>query len=296
VTTKEGTVQIGCHGSVWTGSFDTEGMRHAIDRTAAAGFDLIEVPLMDPDLLDPVAVRRMLGGAGLGVTASLGLSEHTDVSSDDPETAAAGERLLGRCLEVLAELGGTHLVGVIYCAMRKYALPPTATGRRHSLEAIGRLAERGRQLGIEVGVEVVNRYESNLLNTSRQAVEYVAEAGSDNLRVHLDTYHMNIEEPDMLTPVLTAGDRLGYVHIGESHRGYLGSGTVDFDGFFRGLAAIGYAGPVVFESFSSAVVHPELSSMLAIWRNLWSDGDDLGRHANTFIRSQLTSVASIAQH
>ncbi|WP_310964651.1 sugar phosphate isomerase/epimerase family protein [Nocardioides terrisoli] len=289
-------MQIGCHGSVFTGSFDTEGTRLAVERTAAAGFDLIEIPLLDPDLLDTASVRALVEETGLGVTASLGLSAETDLSSEDPEVVAAGGRLLGRCLEVLTELGGTHLVGVIYCAMRKYLEPATALGRQHSVDAVGRLAERAAGLGIRVGVEVVNRYESNLLNTSRQAVAYVEEAASDNLCVHLDTYHMNIEEPDLFTPVLTAGERLGYVHIGESHRGYLGSGTVDFDAFFRALAGIGYDGPVVFESFSSAVVHPDLSNTLGIWRNLWSDGDDLAAHANSYIRGQLRSVASIDQH
>jgi D-psicose/D-tagatose/L-ribulose 3-epimerase len=289
-------MQIGCHASVWTGNFDDAGLQLAVDKTAAAGFDLIEIPLMDPDKADASAVRRMLDGAGLAATASLGLSEHTDISSEDPEIVAAGEVLLGRCLEFLSDVGGTHLVGVIYCAMRKYMAPPTDLNRRHSQEAIGRLSTRAAELGIQVGVEVVNRYESNLLNTSRQAVRYVGDTGVKNLWVHLDTYHMNIEEPDMFTPVLAAGSHLGYVHIGESHRGYLGSGTVDFDGFFRGLATIGYDGPVVFESFSSAVVHEDLSNMLGIWRNLWEDGDDLGRHANSYIRNQLAAVASIRLH
>jgi D-psicose/D-tagatose/L-ribulose 3-epimerase len=287
---------IGCHGSVWTGEFDDAGLQRAIARTAAAGFDLVEIPLMDPDKADGSAVRRMAEQAGLAVTASLGLSEQTDVSSEDDQVVSAGEALLGRCLEFLSDAGGTHLVGVIYCAMRKYMAPATPTNRQHSIDAIGRIAERGAELGIRVGVEVVNRYESNLLNTGHQALAYVEEAKSDNLVVHLDTYHMNIEEPDMFSPVLAAADRLGYVHIGESHRGYLGSGTVDFDSFFRALATVDYDGPVVFESFSSTVVHPELSSMLGAWRNLWQDGEDLGQHANSFIRNQLRSVESIAMH
>jgi D-psicose/D-tagatose/L-ribulose 3-epimerase len=289
-------MQIGCHASVWTGDFDDAGLSLAIDKTAEAGFDLIEIPLMDPDKADAAAVRRMLDRAGLAVTASLGLSERTDLSSDDPEIVAAGEELLQRCLQFLAEVGGTHLVGVIYSAMRKYMAPATDLNRQHSLDAIRRLSATASELGIRVGVEVVNRYESNLLNTSRQAVRFVEDVGADNLLVHLDTYHMNIEEPDMFTPVLHAGSHLGYVHIGESHRGYLGSGTVDFDGFFRALATIRYDGPVVFESFSSAVVHPDLSNMLGIWRNLWEDGDDLGRHANSYIRNQLAAVASIRMH
>jgi D-psicose/D-tagatose/L-ribulose 3-epimerase len=84
------------------------------------------------------------------------------------------------------------------------------------------------------------------------------------------------------------------VHIGESHRGYLGSGTVDFGSFFRGLGRIGYDGPVVFESFSSAVVNANLSNTLGIWRNLWQDSADLAAHANTFIRNQLAATESIA--
>jgi D-psicose/D-tagatose/L-ribulose 3-epimerase len=289
-------MRIGCHASVWTGNFDDNGLQVAINQTAAAGFDLIEIPLMDPDKADPAVVRRMLDAAGLSVTASLGLSEHTDISSEAPEVVAAGEALLTRCLEFLSDVGGDHLVGVIYSAMRKYMAPATGLSRQHSLEAIGRLSTRAAELGVRIGVEVVNRYESNLLNTSRQAVAYVQDAGVDNLYVHLDTYHMNIEEPDMVTPVLGAGERLGYVHIGESHRGYLGSGTVDFDSFFRALATVGYDGPVVFESFSSAVVHPDLSNMLGIWRNLWADGEDLGRHANSYIRNHLAAVASIELH
>jgi D-psicose/D-tagatose/L-ribulose 3-epimerase len=289
-------MQIGCHASVWTGKFDTAGLQLAVDGTQRAGFNLIEIPLMDPERLDRSRVKAMLETSSLNATASLGLSDRTDISSEDPHVVAAGEQLLGTCLEVLSDIGGTHLVGVIYCAMRKYMAPASDLSRQHSLETIGRLSSRASELGVRLGVEVVNRYESNLLNTSRQAVAYVKDAAVDNLLVHLDTYHMNIEEPDMFTPVLDAGTNLGYVHIGESHRGYLGSGTVDFDSFFRALAVIGYDGPVVFESFSSAVVHPDLSNMLGIWRNLWTDGADLAAHANTFIRNQLAAVASIRMH
>jgi D-psicose/D-tagatose/L-ribulose 3-epimerase len=289
-------MNVGCHGSVWTGSFDVDGMRRAVSKTSEAGFDLIEIPLMDPEGLDVEAARKVLDEYGLAATASLGLRDDIDISSDDPETVAHGEAHLRTCLEVLSEIGGTHLVGVIYCAMQKYLAPASDLGRQHSIDTIGRLASRAEELGIRLGIEVVNRYETNLVNTSRQAVEYVKQVGSDNVSVHLDTYHMNIEEPDMFSPVLTAGSRLGYVHIGESHRGYLGSGTVDFGGFFRGLAHVGYDGPVVFESFSSAVVHEDLSRMLGIWRNLWSDSEDLAAHANAFIRNELTSVASIGMH
>lgn len=289
-------MQIGCHGSVWTGTFDVDGLRLAVSKTKEAGFDLLEIPLMDPYGLDVAATKELLTDYNLAATASLGLNERTDISSEDPQIVAAGEEFLGKCLEVLSDIGGTALVGVIYSAMKKYSAPASARARQNSVDAIARLAARGQALGVRMGIEVVNRYESNLVNTGRQGLAFVKDVGHENVSVHLDTYHMNIEEPDMFSPVLTCGERLGYVHIGESHRGYLGSGTVDFDSFFRALAHIGYDGPVVFESFSSAVVHEDLSRMLGIWRNLWSDSEDLGAHANSYIRGQIRAVETISMH
>jgi D-psicose/D-tagatose/L-ribulose 3-epimerase len=295
-TAERTTVQIGAHALVFTGTFDEAGITTAIEKTREAGFDLIEIPLMDPASFDRKLAARLLAEHGLAATASLGLSESTDLTSPDATVVDAGERMLTECLEIVGAIGGTHLCGVIYSAMKKYMDPPTATGRASSAAVLNRLASRASDLGIRLSLEVVNRYETNLLNTGRQALAFLDEVDHDNVSVHLDTYHMNIEESDSFSPVLDVADRLGYVHIGESHRGYLGSGTVDFDSFFRALARVDYDGPIVFESFSSAVVNQDLSRMLGIWRNLWDDSDDLAAHANRFIRDQLRTVQSIALH
>ena len=100
----------------------------------------------------------------------------------------------------------------------------------------------------------------------------------------------------MFAPVLDSAKQLNYVHIGESHRGLLGTGSVDFSSFFKALQYIEYDGPIVFESFSSSVVSSDLSNALGVWRNLWEEGDDLGRHANSYIRGQLEATASFVHH
>ncbi|UPL16592.1 sugar phosphate isomerase/epimerase family protein [Microbacterium aurugineum] len=289
-------MNIGCHGLVWTGNFDAEGIRLAVRKTKDAGFDLIEFPLMDPFSFDVAVAKDALEEYDLAVSASLGLSDATDVTSSDPAIVAAGEALLIKAVDVLADLGGQHFCGVIYSAMKKYMEPVTAAGLARSRAAIARVADHAAERGVSVSLEVVNRYETNVLNTARQALGYVAEVDRPNLGIHLDTYHMNVEESDMFAPVLDAAPALRYVHIGESHRGYLGTGTVDFDTFFKALGRIGYDGPIVFESFSSAVVAPDLSRMLGIWRNLWSDNDELGTHANAYIRDKLVAVDSIRLH
>src|SRR6266508_4362100 len=215
---------LGVHALVWVGDWTEKSCRAAVERTKAAGFDLIEIPVLDPDRIDAAMTRRVLDEAGLAAACSLGLSFD------------AGES------------------------------------------------------GITLGLETVNRYESNVVNTAQQTLALIKDVGAPNVVVHLDTYHMNIEEGDLARPVYECGERLGYVHVGESHRGYLGSGTVDFRTFFRALTAVGYAGPITFESFSSAVVSEGLSNMLGVWRNLWSDGDDLARHARSFIVDQLQAA------
>lgn len=288
--------QFGCHGSVWSGSFDPESFRSAVRQTAEAGYDLIEIPLLDPYSFDAAAGRRVIDEYGIAINASLGLSDTTDISSENPDAVASGEALLNRAVDVLAELGAGWLVGVVYGALKKHMAPASQRARENGMEVVRRVADRAQAHGIKVGLEVVNRYETNIMNTAREAISYVDELGHSNAYIHLDTYHMNIEESDMMNPFLDAGDRLGYVHIGESHRGYLGSGSVDFDTAFRALNRIGFDGPVVFESFSSAVVDPVLSNMLGVWRNLWDDNTDLARHANAFMRNKSRAVETIAMH
>ncbi|MGZ6388642.1 MAG: sugar phosphate isomerase/epimerase family protein [Ktedonobacterales bacterium] len=275
--------RVGVHALVWAGGWSEQESRRAIESSRAAGYDLIEIPVLDPSAIDVAMTRKVLDDVGLGAACSLGLNPDTDISSPDAEVVARGERLLHDALVVTRDLGAEYLGGVLSSALAKYTRPPSAEGRANAVRVLRGLAERAAASGIALGLEVVNRYESNLLNTVQQALQFIAEVGAGNLKVHLDTYHMNIEESDFVTPVLACGDRLGYVHVGESHRGYLGTGTVDFPAFFRALAAIHYQGTVTFESFSSAVVAPGLSTTLAIWRDTWTDGADLARHARQFI-------------
>lgn len=280
------TNPLGVHALVWSGGWDEAAARHAISSAAAAGFDLIEIPILDPFGIDAAMTRRLLDEHGMQSACSMGLPAHADVSSEQPSVLTAGKEVLARAVEVTHEIGATHLCGVLYSQLAKYPGPVSDRSRAHVVEAVQWLAARAEQASVKVSLEVVNRYESNVVNTAGQMLELIDDTGTD-VTVHLDTYHLNIEEDGFVTPVQQCGDRLGYVHIGESHRGYLGTGTIDFDAFFGAVVQSGYDGPVTFESFSSAIVHPELSNQLAVWRNLWSDGDDLARSAHRFMAERL---------
>ena len=279
--------KIGVHALVWVGGWSEAESEQAISATAACGYDLIEVLLLDPGSVDTAVTVRQLERHGIGAAASLGLSFETDISSTDADTVARGEALLNDALNVTRDIGATYMGGVLFSALNKYSAPATVDGRRNSVEVLARLAEKAKASGITLGLEPVNRYESNLINTGAQAVEFIKQTGADNIRVHLDSYHMNIEDGDYAAAIRGCSELLGYFHVGESHRGYLGTGTIDFRTIFRSLSDIGYTGPITFESFSSAVVDPMLSTALAVWRNLWSDSEDLARHAKSFMDSEL---------
>ena len=282
--------RLGVHAFVWTADWTRENAARAIELTAETGFDLIELSSMDLGSIDTDFTRRALEQAGLGATMSFGLTAAEDVSSDDPERVRAGERQLLKGVGIARDVGATHVCGILYSAFQKYGVPATADGISRSVEVVRRVAEKAAESGIVLGMEVVNRYETNMLNTAAQGVAYVKRVGMPNVKVHLDVYHMNIEEADVASAIVETGEHLGYFHTGDSHRGYIGSGSIDLARVFRALVASGYAGPITFESFSSAVVGQPLEGILGIWRNLWDDGRDLASHARAYTQAQMKAA------
>jgi len=281
------TNKLGVHALVFSGGTSPEEITEIVRRTKEAGYDVLELSLHDAPSLDVPAARAEIDAAGLDVVCSRGLAFAADVSSDDPAVVAKGATLLQDSLQITHGLGGTHFTGALYSALGKYGAPLSAAGRANVVATLQELAKEAEAKGMTLGLEICNRYETNVINTAADALRLADDIGADNVLIHLDTYHMNIEEDDFVRPVLLVGDRLGYVHVGENHRGYLGSGHLDFTGFFHALAAIDYRGPITFESFSSAVVSPTLSNDLAIWRNLWDDGPALAAHARRFVADHL---------
>ncbi len=286
--------KFGVHALVWAGTWGARECEYAISSTREAGFDIIELPAFDPASMDIAAIQKALEAHEVEPTCSLGLGFDNDINSEDPDAVARGEVTLNDALAMTRDLGGTYLGGVIFSALGPYPGMPTQRSRENSQAVITRLAEQAKASGITVGLEFVNRYESNLLNTAAQTVEYIRECATDNLVVHLDSYHMNIEENNFRDPVADAGELLGYVHIGENHRGYLGQGHIDFPQLFGALVEAGYDGVITFESFSSKVVDENLSTILRIWRNMWDDSMDLAVQARRYMGQELARAGKTA--
>jgi len=220
------------------------------------------------DELDVVALRQAPGGGRIELVCSLGLPGRLDIV-ERPEEAA---EFLEGALEVTARAGASSLSGVLYGTLGRTSGKPRSEAETSAmLRLLRRAAHVAKAHGVSIGIEPCNRYETHLLNRAKDAREVVERIGVDNLFIHLDTYHMNIEEESFTAGFEAAGPLLGYVHLSESNRGVPGRGTIDWQQVMASLARLGYGGPLVLESFNH--LHPDIARGLAVWRPVADDPD-----------------------
>jgi len=276
-------MKLGIHAYAWCSQWSNETL-DLIDRVKRLGMDFIEIPLMALDTFDAAAVRKRLNDAELDSCTSTVLLEGMDLTSHDKDERRRAVEYLKRCVEATHAIGAVNFSGVIYSQHVKPAeRRPTAAERDYAVEGFREAAEHAKSLGVTIGVEPVNRYETYLLNTAEQAMAFVERVGLDNVGVHLDTYHMNIEEKSFGDAVRRTGSRMMHLHLCENDRGVPGSGLVDWDDLFAALRDVDYRGYAALESFVD--VTDNMNTW--VWRQLAKDGDTLLTEGAAFIRSKM---------
>lgn len=272
---------FGVHTSMWTMSWDRAGAERAVAAAAQHKMDFIEIALLNPGGVDVPHTRALLEKHGLRAVCSLGLPEQARASLR-PDAAIDFLRV---ALDKTAEMGAEALSGVIYGVIgERTGLPPTPGEVDNVVRVMETSARYAKSLGLQLGIEPVNRYESHLLNTGWQAVEMIRRIGADNIFVHLDTYHMNIEEKGIANGILDARDHLKYIHLSESDRGTPGAGNCDWDAVYATLAAIGFKGGLAMESFIN--MPPELAHGLSVWRPVAENEAEVMGSGLPFLRNK----------
>ncbi|MCG8604662.1 sugar phosphate isomerase/epimerase [bacterium] len=271
------------HAYAWTTSWSNDTL-HLIDHAKELGFDLIEIPLMELEKIDPGRIKDRLAKVGLKVCTSTACSEATDLTGEDEATRQRGVDYLEACVKATAAMGGTTLSGVIYSAIgRKIDGIPGKHYWERAVKGLKGVARIARDHGITIGIEPINRYETFLVNTCDQALQLMARIDEPNVAIHLDAYHMNIEETDFYGPTLRAAPHLCHFHLSESHRGVPGTGTVDWESIYRALGEAGYQGVVGLESFTE--VSPAMRAATCIWRELAPSSDYLLQEGLQYLKS-----------
>ena len=276
---------IGIHALVWFDNPTQPGLEMALENSAELGFDMIEIPNLDPADVDVDGIAKRARDLGLRITVSGGMPMKADVSSVDKDKVERGKRILLDTVALTRDFGGHDIAGVLYSGHGKFTEPPTVAGRKNAVEVIAEVADVAKDAGVTLNIEAVNRFESNLVNSAAQAVGFIQDTGSDNVRLHLDTFHMNIEEASFGSAVRIAGPLLNYLHVGESNRGFLGTGRVDLGELFDATVDIGFDGFVTFEAFSLGLCNQRLVDACAVWRDAWGDSRAISTHAKATIEA-----------
>lgn len=272
---------FGVHTSMWTMNWDRAGAEKAVAGAAHYKMDFIEIALLNAPMVDAAHTRALLDKTGLRAVCSLGLPEPV-WASVNPEGAIEHLKV---ALDKTKELGGEALSGVTFGGIgQRTGVPPTAAEYDNIARALDAAARHAKSLGLAFGIEPVNRYENHLINTGWQAKWMIEKVGADNIFIHLDTYHMNIEEKGAGNGILDAREHLRYIHLSESDRGTPGEGTCDWDEVFATLAAIGFKGGLAMESFIN--MPPEVSYGLSVWRPVAKNFEEVMDNGLPFLRNK----------
>jgi len=276
--------KIGIHLSYWQTSW-SDPLSPIFTKARQAGFDVGELPLLAPQKIDFHHIKAALEQAGLLASCGTGLGPATDITSPDPDIRSAGLAHLHACLEGASILNSPVLGGLTYAPWGVIPDEGWKARRERCVESLKRVSDMAAEFDVLVCLEVVNRFEGYLANTVEQGLALLEDVGSPHLKLHLDTFHMNIEEDDLARAIRLAGDRLGHFHCVANNRKAPGKGHLPWEEIRTALKSISYKGYLVAESF----VNPagEVGRGMFIWRSLAEDIDRNAADIARFLREKV---------
>ncbi len=276
-------VKLGASLLSWiTPLWNAESGKYAIEKTSKAGFDLIEILLPNSMDFDAGTVKKQLKENHLEAVCSLNLPKETHIAFE-PESA---ERLIKKAIDKVYELETNLLAGVLHGGIGVFTGKPLTENEKEIIADVwSNVADYAQTKSIDIAIEPINRYESYVCNTAENVLELIKKTGKNNLFLHLDTFHMNIEENNFYDPIINSGKMLKHLHVTESHRGMLGEGTVNWEEFFSALKKINFEGNLVLENFSSSIAG--MQEKVSLWQTSPYNAQELAKGSLAFLKKNL---------
>jgi len=269
---------------LWSGEV-TEELTPVIESLKNMGYDGVELPLFNLDL-DYAALGKRLDSIGLERTAVTVRNLEDNPISPDAAVRQAGIDLTKKTLDCCAAAGVQTLVGPYHSALGHFSgAGPTEDEWKWGVESMRAVAEHAGEVGVMLGVECLNRFETYLLNTHADSTRFVKDVDHDSCRMMYDTFHSNIEEKSIPEAIRGCKDVLCHVHISENDRSTPGSGNVRWAENFDTLIEIGYDGWLMIEAFGLAL--PELAAATKIWRRMYESEEQLAKDGLAFMKSEV---------
>ena len=276
-------MKFGMNLLLWTGELN-EDIKPVLASLKEMGFDGVELPIFNTSL-DYAAWGRHLDDLRLERTAVTVRGEEDNPISSEAAVRSAGVANTKQVLDCCAAAGATHLVGPYHSALGVFTgCGPTDDEWKWGVDSMRQVAEHAGTVGVTLGVECLNRFETYLLNTHSDSARFVREVDHPNCRMMYDTFHANIEEKNIAQAIRDCADVMCHVHISENDRSTPGQGNVRWAENFDTLKEVGYDGWLMIEAFGLAL--PELVAATKIWRRMYDSEEQLARDGLAFMKAE----------
>lgn len=240
-------------------------VEESLKQAKAIGFDGLEIHLRDPDGIDGPLTKDACDAHEMRISALVtGMGYTVDELSLIHPVRSARQEAVNR-LESYVNLAD-QLDCLVVIGLMRGNIPDVASAERYLQylrDSLSQLMEVAHEKNVIVAMEAINRYEVNYLNTVEDVLELIHRVDSPLFKVHIDTFHMNIEEKDIITSIEQCGRQLGYVHYADSNRKAPGRGHLDFKRISEALKSVSYNGFIAFEHFFDKDPYAEAAQGLA---------------------------------
>lgn len=269
---------------LWQSPFKTDSIS-LFPKIKAMGYDVVEIPVENPELINGAVVKKALVDNGLKPTVCGVFGPTKDFTSDDISLHKNSFRYIEKSFELCAILGVDFLAGPMYSAVGKARMVSEDQRKIEwelAVTSLYKVCEMAKGFGQSIALEPLNRFESDLVNTAQDVMRLVTDINHSNAKVLLDGFHMTIEEKNIREAINSVRDKLIHVQVSENHRGIPGTGLTPWNDFKLGLEDINYKGAMVIESFTPEI--KELAGAVCIWKNLADSQDEFASEGLKFLK------------
>lgn len=275
---------------VWTSPFTTSSIQELFPKISKMGFDVVEIAVEDPALIDVQAVKNALSQHNLKANICGAFGPTRDLTNEDESIHKNCFSYIESCLDFCVKLGADFFGGPMYSAVGK-ARMLSAERRKAEWELavknLKTVCNMAASRGLQIALEPLNRFESDLVNTTDDVLRLISDIDHPAAKIMLDGFHMNIEEKDIEKAITTAADKLIHLQVSENYRGTPGTGQTRWDAYKKGLEKINYKGTVTIESFTSE--NKELAGAVCFWHPMSESQDELAAEGLQFLKKWASS-------
>ena len=275
-------MKFGMNLLLWTDTLH-DGLLPTLEKLKKMGYDGVELPVFELNVEKYALWGKRLKDLGLKSTAVTVRTAGDNPISADPSIRAKGVAATKLALDCCQAAGAQTLVGPYHSALGEFSgKGPTADEWKWGVDSMRKVAEHADKVGVMLGVEYLNRFETYLLNSVADTVKFVKDVNHRKCKMMYDTFHANIEEKDPIQAIHDAAKHMCHVHISENDRSTPGKGNIPWKKTFTALKEVKYKGWVVVEAFGLAL--PALVAATKIWRRMYETEDQLAKDALTFMK------------